>query len=120
MSAAEDAETRARLEIEGSPGVFFVLCGDGNGTLYAVRLPSSDLGRFRLWDDADGFDVMFKLRGRWRRVNAAWRQLKGRNLDPAESRPVSVLTFGRRILKKMGVVEWKPGKRIGTLRTSVA
>ena len=115
MSAAEDAETRARPEIERSPGVFFVLCEDGNGTaplgtLYAVQLPSSDVGRFRLWDDADGFDVLFKLRGRWRRVDAVWRQLKGRNLDPAESRPIAITTFGRRILKKMGVGEWKPRK----------
>ena len=116
MSAAEDAETRARLEIERSPGVFFVLCEDGNrdpllGTMYAVQLPSSDLGRFRLWDDADGFDIMFKLRGRWRRVNAVWRQLKRLDLDAAENRPVAITTFGRRILKKMGAKEWKHGKK---------
>lgn len=116
MSAAEDAETRARPGIEGSPGVFFVLCEDGNkaallGTLYAVQLPSSDVGRFRLWDDADGFDVMFKLRGRWHRVDAVWRQLKSRSLDPAENRPVAITTFGRRILKKMGAKEWKQKRR---------
>ena len=105
-------EHELRSEIERSPDVFFVLCEDGTGpalygTLYAVQLPS-DLGRFRLWDDGKGFDVMFKLRGRWHRVDAAWRQLK--RLDAAENRPCSVVTFGRKILKKMGVREWKPKK----------
>lgn len=93
--------------------MFFVLCEDGNratllGTLYAVQLSpfSPDLSRFRLWDDADGFDVLFKLRGRWHRVDAAWVQLKRRGLDPAENRPIAIVTFGRKILKKMGVKPW--------------
>ena len=106
-------EPELRSEIERSPDVFFVLCEDGNrpatllGTLYAVQLPS-DLDRFRLWDDGAGFDVMFKLRGRWHRVDATWRQLKRLGLDAAENRPCSVVAFGRKILKKMGVREWKP------------
>lgn len=103
-----------RSEIERSPDVFFVLCEDGNrstllGTLYAVQL-SSDLSRFRLWDDGEGFDVFFKLRGRWHRVDAVWRQLKRLGLDAAENRPCSVVTFGRKVLKTCGVREWKPRK----------
>ena len=108
-------EPELRSEIERSPDVFFVLCEDGtksalHGTLYAVQLSSAspDLGRFRLWDDEDGYDVMFKLRGRWHRVDATWRQLKRLGLDAAENRPCSVVAFGRKILKKMGVREWKP------------
>ena len=97
-----------------APDVFLVLCEDGNGaallgTLYAVRMPC-DAGRFRVWDDGDGFDVLFKLRGRWHRVDAAWRQLNGRGLDPAENRPVALVTFGRKVLKTYGVREWKPKK----------
>ena len=104
-------ELELRPEIERSPDVFFILCEDGDGTallgtLYAVQLPSSDLSRFRLWDDGEGFDVFFKLRGRWHRVDAVWRQLKRLGLDAAENRPCSVITFGRRILKKMGVKPW--------------
>ena len=108
-------EPELRSEIERSLDVFFVLCEDGNrsttllGTLYAVQLPS-DLGRFRLWDDEEGFDVFFNLRGRWRRVDAVWRQLKRLGLDAAENRPCGVVTFGRKILKKMGVREWIPKK----------
>ena len=112
-------EPELRPEIERSPDVFFILCEDGDGvalpgTLYAVQLSSasSDLSRFRLWDDEEGFDVLFELCGRWRRVSAVWRRLKGRNLEPAESRPVSITTFGRRVLKKTyGVKEWKPKRR---------
>ena len=109
-------EPELRQEIERSPDVFFILCEDGDGTallgtLYSVLMPQ-DAGRFRVWDDGNGFDVLFKLRGRWHRVDAAWRQLKRRNLDPAESRPVSITTFGRKVLKKTyGVKEWKPKKR---------
>lgn len=109
-------ELELRSEIEGSPDVFFILCEDGTGpalygALYAVIMPQ-DAGRFRVWDDRDGFDVLFELYGRWRRVNAIWRQLKKRNLDPAESRPVSITTFGRKVLKKTyGVKEWRPKKR---------
>lgn len=106
-------ELELRSETERSPDVFFVLCEDGDGTallgtLYAVQLSSasSDLSRFRLWDDEEGFDVFFKLRGRWHRVDAVWRQLKRLGLDAAENRPCSVVTFGRRILKKMGVKSW--------------
>lgn len=104
-----------RSEIERSPAVFFVLCEDGNrstllGTLYAVQLPSSDLSRFRLWDDEDGYDVFFKLRGRWHRVDAVWMQLKKLGLDPAENRPVAIVTFGRKVLGEYGVKKWKPGK----------
>ena len=31
----------------------------------------------------------------------------GRDLDPAESRPVAVTTFGRKILKEYGAKKWK-------------
>lgn len=109
-------ELEPRPGIERSPDVFFVLCDDWNrstllGTLYAVQLPS-DLGRFRLWDDGKGFGVFFKLRGRWHRVDAAWKQPKGKDLDPAENRPVPTTTFGRKVLKKTyGVKEWRPRKR---------
>lgn len=119
MSAAADAELRARSEIEGSPDVFFVLCEDGNrttllGTLYAVLMPQ-DADRLRVWDDGEGFDVFFKLRGRWHHVDAAWMQLKKRGLDPAENRPVAITSFGRRILReRYGVKEWKPKKRSDT------
>ena len=109
-------ELGLRPETERSPDVFFVLCDDWNrstllGTLYTVQLPS-DLSRFRFWDDGKGFDVLFELCGRWHRVNAVWKQLKGRNLDLGESRPVLITTFGRRVLKKTyGVKEWKPKRR---------
>ena len=107
-------EPEQRSEIERSPDVFFVLCEDGTGptlygTLYAVQLSSasSDLSRFRLWDDEEGFDVFFKLRGRWHRVDAVWRQPKRLGLDAAENRSCNVVTFGRKILKKVGVKEWR-------------
>ena len=95
-----------------SPATFFVLVEDGghaalHGTLHAVLMPR-DAERFRVWDEGDGFDVLFKLRGRWHRVDAVWRQLKRLGLDAAENRPCSVVAFGRKILKKMGVREWKP------------
>ena len=113
------SEEKARSEIERSPSVFFVLCDDGADevtleTLYAVLMPQ-DAGRFRVWDDDNGFDVFFKLRGRWHRVNAAWMQLKKRNLDPAENRSIAIVTFGRKILKdRYGVKKWKPkGERNG-------
>ena len=117
MSVVSGATMRAEAETTSGTDVFFVLCEDGNrtallGTLYTVQLPSSGLSRFRLWDDGEGFDVLFELCGRWRRVSAVWRRLKGRNLDPVESRPVSITTFGRRVLKKTyGVKEWRPKKR---------
>lgn len=111
MSGARPAP---RPETGGSPATFFVLVEDGgraalHGTLYAVLMPR-DTERFRVWDDGDGFDVLFKLRGRWRRVDAAWRQLMGRDLDPAENRPVAVTTFGRKVLKEYGAKKWKPKK----------
>ena len=115
MSIVSDATMRAETEIASGPDVFFVLCEDGNrtallGTLYAVQLPSSDLSRFRLCDDGEGLALFFKLRGRWHRVDAAWRQPKRLGLDAAENEPCSVGTFGRRILKKMGVKPWKVRK----------
>ena len=109
-------EFELRSEIERSPDVFFILCEDGDGTallgtLCAVLMPQN-ADRFRVWDDRDGFDVLFELCGRWRRVSAVWRRLKGKNLDPEESRPVSITTFGRKVLKKTyGVKEWKPKRR---------
>ena len=109
-------ELGLRSETERSPDVFFVLCEDRDrtaplGTLYAVFMPQ-DVDRFHVQDDKDGFDVLFELCGRWHRVNAVWKQLKGRNLDPVESRPVLITTFGRKVLKKTyGVKEWKPKKR---------
>ena len=116
MSIVSDATMRAETEIASGPDVWFVLVrGRGNrtallGTLYAVQLPSSDLSRFRLWDDGEGFDVFFKLRGRWHRVDAVWRQPKRLGFDAAENKPCSVVTFGRSILKKMGVKPWKVRK----------
>ena len=112
MSAV--VEHALRSEIERSPAVFSVLVEDKGrtallGTLCTVHMPC-DAGGFRVWDDGDGFDVLFKLRGRWRRVDAAWRQLNGMGLDPAENRPVSLVTFGRKVLKAYGVKDWKPRK----------
>lgn len=112
MSAV--VEHALRSEIERSPAVFSVLVEDNGeaallGTLCTVLMPQ-DAGRFRVWDDGDGFDVMFKLRGRWHRVDAAWRQLNGKGLDPAENRPVAVTTFGRKVLGEYGVKRWKPKK----------
>ena len=116
MSIVSDATMRAETEIASGPDVWFVLVqyearkAPGNGwwaqPLYAVQLPN-DLDRFRLWDDGNGFDVMFKFHGRWHSVIGAWRQLKRMNLDVAENRACSVVTFGRKILKKMGVKPWK-------------
>ena len=119
MSVVSDATMRAETEIASGPDVWFVLVQyeacktQGNGwwtqPLCAVQLPD-DLNRFRLWDDDTGFDVMFKFRGRWYSVIGAWRQLKRMNLDAAENRACNVVTFGRRILKKMGVKPWKVRK----------
>lgn len=113
MSVVSNANSRAEAEIASGPDVFSVLVEDGAksalmGTLYSVLLPQ-DAARFRVRVGADGFfDVMFKLRGRWRRVYAAWRQLKGRDLDPAEYRPVAVVSFARKALKRCGAGERKP------------
>ena len=119
LSIVSDATTRAETEIASGPDVWFVLVQyeahkDMRNDwwaqpLYAVQLPD-DLDRFRLWDDGNGFDVMFKFRGRWYSVIGAWRQLKRMNLDAAENRACNVVTFGRRILKKMGVKPWKARK----------
>ena len=119
MSIVSDATMRAETEIASGPDVWFVLVQyeacktPGNGwwaqPLYVVQLPD-DLNGFRLWDDDTGFDVMFKFHGRWYSVIGAWRQLKRMNLDAAENRACNVVTFGRRILKKMGVKPWKARK----------
>lgn len=119
VSIVSDAAIRAETEIASGPDVWFVLLQyeacktPGNGwwaqPLIAVQLPN-DLDRFRLWDDGNGFDVMVKFRGRWYSVIGAWRQLKRMNLDAAENRACNVVTFGRRILKKMGVKPWKARK----------
>ena len=119
VSIVSDATMRAGTEIASGPDVWFVLvqyepCKDlrtdwWSQPLYAVQLPD-DLDRFRLWDDGNGFDVMFKFHGRWHSVIGAWRQLKRMNLDAAENRACNVVTFGRRILKKMGVKPWKVRK----------
>ena len=115
MSVVSDAAVRAESEIASGPDVWFVLVKYGqcrdlgkdwwSQPLYAVLLPQ-DLDRFRLWDDGSGFDVMFKFRGRWYPVIGAWRQLKRLNLDASEGRACNVVTFGRRILRKMGVKKW--------------
>ena len=119
MSIVSDAAIRAETEIASGPDVWFVLvqygpCKDLRTDwwaqpLCAVQFPD-DLDRFRLWNDGNGFDVMFKFKGRWYPLIGAWRQLKKLNLDAAENRPCSVVTFGRRILKKMGVKPWKARK----------
>lgn len=119
MSVVSDSAMRAGTEIASGPDVWFVLLqyearkAPGNGwwaqPLYAVRLPD-DLDRFRLWSDGTGFDVMFKFRGRWCSVIGAWKQLKRMNLDAMESRSCDIVTFGLRILKKMGVKPWKARK----------
>lgn len=119
MSVVSDAMTRAGAETASGPDVWFVLVQYGpckdlrtdwwSQPLYAVQLPS-DLGRFRLKDENDEFSVMFKFRGRWYPLIGAWRQLKRMNLDVAENRAYSVVAFGRKILKEMGVKTWKARK----------
>ena len=119
MSIVSDATMRAETEIASGPDVWFVLVQyeahkDMRNDwwaqpLYVVQLPN-DLDRFRLWDDGNGFDVMFKFHGRWHSVIGVWRQLKRFHLDAAENRACSVVTFGRKILKKMGVKPWKVRK----------
>lgn len=119
MSIVSNATMRTEAEIASGPDVWFVLVQyethkDTRNDwwvqpLYAVQLPD-DLDRFRLWDDGNGFDVIFKFRGRWYSVIGAWRQLKRMNLDAAENRACNVVTFGRKILKKMGVKTRKARK----------
>lgn len=119
LSIVSNATMRAEAEIASGPDVWFVLVQYGpckdlktnwwSQPLYAVQLPD-DLDRFRLWDDGNGFDVMVKFRGRWYSVIGAWRQLKRMNLDAAENRACNVVTFGRKILKKIGVKPWKARK----------
>ena len=119
MSVVSDATMRAGAEIASGPDVWFVLvqygpCKDLKTDwwlqpLCAVRLPN-DLDRFRLWSDGTGFDVMFKFHGRWCSVIGAWKQLKRMNLDATENRACDIVTFGLRILKKMGVKPWKARK----------
>ena len=119
MSVVSDATMRAETETASGPDVWFVLLqyearkAPGNGwwaqPLCAVQLPN-DLDRFRLWNDGTGFDVMFKFHGRWYSVIGAWKQLKRMDLDAAENRACDIVTFGLRILKKMGVKPWKARK----------
>ncbi len=120
MPVVSDATARAGAEIASGPDVWFVLVQYGpcrdlrtdwwSQPLYAVQLPF-DLPRFRLHDDADGFDVYFKFRGRWCPLVGAWRQLKRFRLDAAENRACNVVTFGRRILRRMGVKPWVQRKK---------
>ena len=111
MSVVADAEARDRLEIEGSPDVFFIELEHRSGSwskdpLYACSLPQ-DIGLFRLWDDQDGLDVMFFYGRRWRRLTGRiWKQRKGLELDAAMNDRVPIASFCRR-LKKMGVKPWK-------------
>lgn len=115
LSIVSDATMRAETEIASGPDVWFVLVQYGpckdlrtdwwSQPLYAVQLPD-DLDRFRFWDDGNGFDVMVKFRGRWYSVIGAWRQLKRFHLDAAENRAYNIISFGRRILKPMGVKPW--------------
>lgn len=119
MSVVKDATARAEAEIASGPDVWFVLVQYGPRKdlrndwwaqpLYAVQLPD-DLWRFRLKDEDDEFSVMFKFRGRWYPIIGAWRQLKKLNLDAAEGRACNVVSFGHRILKRMGVKAWKARK----------
>lgn len=119
MPVVSEAAMRAEAEIAAGPDVWFVLVQYGpckdlrtdwwSQPLYAVQLPS-DLGRFRLKDGDDEFSVMFKFRGRWYPLIGAWRQLKKPNLDAAEGRACNIVSFGRRILKPMGVKAWKARK----------
>ena len=110
-----DATMRAETEIASGPDVWFVLVQyeahkDMRNDwwaqpIYAVQLPF-DLPRFRLKDENDEFSVMFKFRRRWYPLIGAWRQLKQLNLDAAEGRAYNIVSFGRRILKPMGVKPW--------------
>lgn len=119
LSIVSDATTRAEEETASGPDVWFVLVQYGpckdlrtdwwSQPLYAVQLPD-DLWRFRLRDDANGFDVYFKFRRRWYPLVGVWRQLKRMNLDAAENRACNVVAFGRKILKEMGVKPWKARK----------
>ena len=119
MSVVSDVTMRAETEFASGQDVWFVLVQYGpckdlrtdwwSQPLYAVQLPN-DLDKFRLWDDGNGFDVKFKFRDRWYSVIGAWKQLKRMNLDVAENRACNVVTFGRKILKKMGVKPWKVRK----------
>lgn len=119
MSVVSDATMRAETKIASGPDVWLVLvrhrpCEDlrmnyWSRPVYTVRLPD-DLNRFRLWDDGNGFDVMFKFKGRWYPLIGVWRRTGRTNLDVTEIRACNVVTFGRRILKKMGVKPWKVRK----------
>ena len=95
-------------EAANGPDVYFV-CPDlgrtADAPLCAVQLPR-DIGRFVLVDDPDGYEVMFKYRGRWRSLRGdCWLQTKGIEKDPCEAHYVSVVTFGRKILRRHKVRE---------------
>ena len=119
MPVVSDAATRAEAETASGTAVWLVLvrhrpCEDlrmhcWSRPVYTVRLPS-DLGRFRLKDEDNEFSVMFEFKGRWYPLIGVWRHIRRMNLDVAENRAYSVVTFGRQILKPMGVKAWKARK----------
>ena len=119
MPVVSDAATRAEAETSSGTDVWFVLVRHGpcedlrtdwwSQPVYAVQSPS-DLGRFRLKDEDNEFSVMFESEGRWYPLIGVWRQTRRTNLDVAENRAYSVVTFGRQILRKMGVKPWKARK----------
>jgi len=68
--------------------------------LYEVELPK-DIGRFVLVDDPEGFDVMFKYRGRWRSLcGVCWFRFANEKIDRHDYWPCSVVAFGRRYLRE--------------------
>lgn len=113
------AATRAEAETASGTDVWLVLVRHGprkdlrtnwwSQPVYTVQLPS-DLGRFRLKDEDNEFSVMFELKGRWYPLIGVWRHTRRMNLDVAENRAYSVVTFGRQILRKMGAKPWKARK----------
>lgn len=84
--------------------------------LYEVKLPR-DVKRFILVDDTDGFDVMFKYRGRWRPLcDVCWFRFANKKIDQHDYWPCSVVAFGRRFLrerynvKEMTCKQWQSRK----------
>lgn len=119
MPVVSDATIRAEAETASGPDVWLVLvrhrpCKDlrtdwWSRPVHTVQLPS-DLGRFRLKDEDNEFSVMFEFKGRWYPLIGVWRRTGRTNLDVAEIRAYSVVTFGRQILRKMGAKPWKARK----------
>lgn len=119
VPVVSDAATRAGAETASGTDVWLVLVRHGpcedlrtdwwSQPVYAVQLPS-DLGRFRLKDEDNEFSVMFESEGRWYPLVGVWRQTRRMNLDAAGNRAYSVVTFGRNILKPIGVKTWKARK----------